>query len=659
MEEAREGHPEAAPPATDATSWPLLGAVTLLTLWATTVFAAPGRRSALVVAAVLGALLVALETRASPLTFWPAAEARPQRLRFAIGIALVVSTAAAVALPTLDAYFLGDDFGYVTLFHDRPARDLLRLGEISSGIWGRPLDEFRPLFALAFRLGDLLHGTNAVSWHLGNIALHALAAVLVFLLARSANAPIPTATLAGLLFAVAPAHAETVAWITGRVDLLPTLFYLASFVLFRRFRGRSSSPAYALSLALFAAGLLFKEILLTLPLMLVASDLLLDRERALGQPPALGPPTKRAFGRFVVVHLPFALVTLLYLSLRFLAVGNFAREERLSSTLGHGLAGTGLRLRFLLLPFEAVIRARPLDGLSTLGAGFVLGSLLALAILLLRGGAAWRRARAVFLFFGVLWPAVTFLPLLVTYPSPRHLYLPLAGTAVGLAVALLPMERAGLRVSRPRLAWAVVLLGFHAALLVRQEQKWAAAGRVSRELVEGLSSRLTELPPGQLVVLSGVPSVAADRRTQVWSYALPFALQPPHLATDLYSPHRFLESPDLYCCPPGVWWERKRASVLSLVAGPEADDEELTLLHWNARRRAVVVRRARLGRGTLRETIEAALGQPPEDALVMTRERADRLVLGLAASIRHAAAPPRGGGSAPREEDEGDEREDR
>jgi hypothetical protein len=628
----------------------VLGTAAALAVWAAAVFAAPRRRAVLLAALLVAGTLVALEARSRVIQGLGVSGGA------GVGLALAAAAASLVALPTLDAYFLGDDFGYVTLFHGRPWLDLFRLGEISDGIWGKPLDEFRPLFALAWRLGVLVHGTDAVSWHLGNAALHAVAVALVVLLARSVGTPALVATLAGFLFAVAPAHAEAVAWVTGRVDLLPTLFYLGSFVLFRRFRASSSRPAYVLSLLLFAAGLFFKEILLTLPVLLAASDLWLDRDRLRAQ--AAG----RGVGRFIAVHLPFVLVTLLYLTLRFLAVGSFAREERVATRLGLGLyfSGTSLRLRWLLLPLSPPARAgERLDVASVLVTGLILGSLLALAVLLLRGGGTYARARALFLFFGVFWPAVTFLPLLVTYPSPRHLYLPLAGVAVGLAVALLPVEREGIHGTPLRVAWAVVLLVLHAALLVRAELRWSEAGRVSRALVEGLSARLEALPPGAFVVVTNVPSVAPDRRSQVWSYALPFALQPPHVTPDQYSRHQVLESPDVYCCSPAVWWERKREFVLRLVYPGEPEDVDLTLLHWNPRRREVVQRQARLPRRIVRDTVEAALRERPEDVDALTHEAANRLVLDLAQTIRHEAANLSGRGSAAREEDEGHEDEHR
>src|SRR6185295_7066271 len=111
-----------------------------------------------------------------------------------------------------------------------------------------------------YKLSALWHGTNGASWHLDNIALHVLTSVLVWGLARAVRAGWWAAACAGLFFALAPAHAETVAWITGRVDAFPTLAYLAAFLLFVRFRRTGSKAARVLSVACLGAGLLFKEV---------------------------------------------------------------------------------------------------------------------------------------------------------------------------------------------------------------------------------------------------------------------------------------------------------------------------------------------------------------------------------------------------------------
>jgi hypothetical protein len=151
------------------------------------------------------------------------------------GCALLLLLCLLLCFPTLDAYLAADDFGYLKLFHDKSLLDFLRLGDTSEGIWGFPLDEWRPLFGLLWRLDGALWGVNDAGYHLTNVILHGLATCLVFLIAaEAAGAAGGTALLAGLLFAVAPVHAEAICWVTGRTDSLPVVFYLAAFFSYLR-----------------------------------------------------------------------------------------------------------------------------------------------------------------------------------------------------------------------------------------------------------------------------------------------------------------------------------------------------------------------------------------------------------------------------------------
>src|SRR5262245_7891785 len=186
---------------------------------------------------------------------------------------MAVVVTSCVSLPTLRGSFLADVLGYIHLFHAKPLSTFLRLGDVSEGIWGFPLDEMRPLFALTYKLDYLLYGTSEAGYHLTNLLIHGLCAGLVALIASAAGAGGWTSGLAGALFALLPVPAEPVSWITGKVDSLPTAFYLAAFYFFLLFRRSASAAAYALSLAAMAAGLFCKEILLTLPAVLVAYDL--------------------------------------------------------------------------------------------------------------------------------------------------------------------------------------------------------------------------------------------------------------------------------------------------------------------------------------------------------------------------------------------------
>ena len=80
-----------------------------------------------------------------------------------------------------------------------------------------------------------------------NIAFHAVNALLVLRIGETAaGLSLGPAAFAALVFAILPMQTESVAWVTGRVDSMPACFYLASFLLFVRWR--AASPGVALYL---------------------------------------------------------------------------------------------------------------------------------------------------------------------------------------------------------------------------------------------------------------------------------------------------------------------------------------------------------------------------------------------------------------------------
>jgi hypothetical protein len=120
---------------------------------------------------------------------------------------------------------------------------------------------------------------DARGYHLTNLLLHAGASVaLYFVVARlvararpNADSPLVrmVAVASALLFAIHPLRVESVAWVTERRDVLSLLLMLGSLLAYLRFVDTGSRRAWAGSLALFAAALLSKATVVTLPLVLV------------------------------------------------------------------------------------------------------------------------------------------------------------------------------------------------------------------------------------------------------------------------------------------------------------------------------------------------------------------------------------------------------
>ena len=182
---------------------------------------------------------------------------------------LLVALAAVIAMaPALDGRFIYDDQYYLI---DNPA---VR-GESSP--WTTPLGSpqqalWRPLTVATFAWQ--WQGPEAAGpLRVVNVALHALTAVLLLLLARRLGLPGEAAVLAALLFAVHPVHAEAVAWVSGRAELLAAALVLGSWLAWLR-PGRGAAIACE---ALFGAALLSKENALVAPLLFAAGDVLILR----------------------------------------------------------------------------------------------------------------------------------------------------------------------------------------------------------------------------------------------------------------------------------------------------------------------------------------------------------------------------------------------
>src|SRR5437879_4702766 len=180
--------------------------------------------------------------------------------RWALLLALVVAAYG----PALRADFVNwDDPIHVYENPRVTAPDALR----RSWSDGRNPGFYPVLFAL-YRLEWLAADHRPWLFHLDNVLLHAGNALEVGLLAGELALPAPAGWLAAGLWALHPAHVESVAWITERKNVLYTFFWLGSLLLYLRWRradARRAPLLYAASLLLFVLSLLSKGAAMTLP----------------------------------------------------------------------------------------------------------------------------------------------------------------------------------------------------------------------------------------------------------------------------------------------------------------------------------------------------------------------------------------------------------
>ncbi len=132
---------------------------------------------------------------------------------------------------------------------------------------------WHPLTWLSHQLDCELFGLCAGCHHATNLALHAAAAMVLFLTLRAMTGALWTSAFVAAVFAVHPQHVESVAWIAERKDLLSGLFFMLTLAAYCGYVRHPFSPArYGLVVAALALGLMSKPMLVTAPFVLLLLD---------------------------------------------------------------------------------------------------------------------------------------------------------------------------------------------------------------------------------------------------------------------------------------------------------------------------------------------------------------------------------------------------
>jgi hypothetical protein len=483
-----------------------------------------------------------------------------------LAVLAIVLAAVLPYVPSLDNYFVRDDFGVVQLLAQKPASYFPQWFYTSwmDRIWGFTADEIRPFPAVSYQLTALGGAASPYLHHALNILIHAANGLLVMAIARrAASLSAAGAALAGVLFVILPVHAESVAWITGRVDSMPAFFYLASFLAYVEWRrGGSRSPwLYGWSLLLFFVALFTKQNTVTMVATIALYDLIVLRRRML------------PIVRFALAYVPFALLTIGYLWLRYFLFGEVAREGALNERALIAFAGMLERhVAHVVAGSPAAPRALVVPALAGIAGVWLLTRRRSSAAAADAGALPLSR---VLVYFGVVWWTLGVAPVIVAgYSSPRHVYLAAVGWAIVVAAAfdvLAQMARSQ-PARRSVIAGAAAVVLLYTIPLASAVREWEEMADVAERAVQDVEREALAAPAGTLLLV-GAP-------TRSWEWALPFAVRPPFTRADL-TERVFIISPRPLSCCAGQWFEETKAQLRQWAVGPAPDSA--VALSWDAR----------------------------------------------------------------------------
>lgn len=149
-------------------------------------------------------------------------------LRWA-GYGLLGFVLCLIYSPALHGGFLWDDNAWTS--------DLAQVTQDWQGLWrmwSEPaiLQQFYPVTGTSFWLDRQLWGAWTLPYHVENLLLHGLSAVLLWKLLSRLE--IPGAALAAAIFALHPVMVESVAWITQRKNVLSLVFLLGGLLAYHK-----------------------------------------------------------------------------------------------------------------------------------------------------------------------------------------------------------------------------------------------------------------------------------------------------------------------------------------------------------------------------------------------------------------------------------------
>jgi hypothetical protein len=188
-----------------------------------------------------------------------------------LALLLIAAVTVAVYWPVLHNGFIDfDDDDYVTV--NMVVRQGLTLKGFLWAFTTFHAANWHPLTWLSHMFDVQLFGLNPLGHHATSLLLHVVNSLLLCTILFRLTGFLGRSMFVALLFAIHPLHVESVAWIAERKDVLSTLFWFLTMWAYIGYARKRSLKRYLPVAVFFALGLMAKQMLVTLPLILLLLD---------------------------------------------------------------------------------------------------------------------------------------------------------------------------------------------------------------------------------------------------------------------------------------------------------------------------------------------------------------------------------------------------
>ena len=325
---------------------------------------------------------------------------------------------------------------------------------------------YRPLRQAMFVFEHKVFSLNPLGYHFMNIVLHGLNAVLALIVFQRLGFDLKSAGAMAILYSLHPLNSEVVANITGRTDLLFTLFYLLGLIAYLNYSQKPRKLYLAAVLLSFFLSLMSKEMAVTFPFIILLTEYYFR---------------KGGIKEHLPLYAGLFVILLSYLFIRQYAVGDagvggyygdsfwitfFSETRILLYYIKLFLMPYPLTARYDIVLIESVLNPYTLAFIA-LGA----------ALLFATFARQSRKSFPLYLY-GIWWFLITLMPVSNIIPiraammGERYMYIPMIGLIIFLGAMIKKIPLENMQGNKAVIAAIVSILIVLGSLTINRNRVW-------------------------------------------------------------------------------------------------------------------------------------------------------------------------------------------